>query len=182
MNTQDDMKEKLSAFIDNELNELDERRVVEALAKNPELRGTWERYHLLRSAVREELTFVVAPALTDRVAEKINAPSRHHGLGRQAVRAMGGLAIAASVAAVAIIGLQQLQAPKPEILASIQSPQSLPAASQAVRVSGSRWDTIQPEAENTLNTYLIEHNEFSPASGIGGMMPYVRIVGYDASK
>jgi hypothetical protein len=37
----------------------------------------------------------------------------------------------------------------------------------------------EPETESTLNTFLVEHNEFASSSGIGGMMPYVRVVGYD---
>jgi hypothetical protein len=40
----------------------------------------------------------------------------------------------------------------------------------------------EPETESTLNAFLVEHNEFASSSGIGGMMPYVRVVGYDNPK
>ena len=40
----------------------------------------------------------------------------------------------------------------------------------------------EPEAESALNAYLVEHDEFASASGLGGMMPYVRIVSYDNDK
>ena len=182
MSTKDEMKEKLSALVDNELNELVERRMVAALVENQELRGTWERYHLIRAAVREELTFVVKPGFSDRVVGKINDTGHRNGMGRQTVRVAGALAIAASVAAVAIVGLQQLQSPASSPAALATLPPASPLTGQVARANGSYWDAAQPEAENTLNTYLIEHNEFSPASGIGGMLPYVRIVGYDASS
>ena len=51
MSNTDDMKEKLSALVDNELDDLDERRVMAALEKDADLRRTWERYHLVRSAL-----------------------------------------------------------------------------------------------------------------------------------
>ena len=131
---------------------------------------------------RTNISSCSPPGFSDRVAAKINDSGRRHGIGRQLARISGALAIAASVAAVAILGLQQWQSPSssPEVLATAQ-PLS-PPAGQLARANGTYWDAAQPEAENTLNTYLIEHNEFSPASGIGGMLPYVRIVGYDASS
>lgn len=181
------MKEKLSAFMDNELDELGERRVLAALAEDPELRSTWERYHLIRSALHEDLEIMVAPTVAQRVAENIRelpALTNVNGARRQAARFAGTFAIAASVAALAIFGWPWLQAP-PTTTATpplaVQQPAPVPAK-LAVRDSGSRWITDHPEAENALNVYLVEHNEFAPASGIGGMMPYVRVVGYDNAK
>ena len=40
----------------------------------------------------------------------------------------------------------------------------------------------EPEAENALNAYLVEHDEFASTAGLGGMMPYVRVVSYDNDK
>ena len=51
-----------------------------------------------------------------------------------------------------------------------------------VRAGVRRWDTREPEAESALNAYLVEHNEFAPTSGMNGMLPYVRVVGYDSDK
>lgn len=175
------MKERLSALVDNELDELDEHRVHAALTDDAALRRTWERYHLARSALHQELEIILPPDMAERVSRRIaGEPSgagsyRHHRLARLA----GTLALAASVAAVAILGVQRVNAPP-------QQPATLVASDPAnaepvIRAGTTRWDTKEPAAEDALNAYLMEHNEF--ASNIGGMMPaYVRVVGYDSDK
>ena len=93
---------------------------------------------------------------------------------------MGTFAIAASVAAIAIVGVQWLQqpvsAPLPKLAANV------PAQAKTIRSGITRWDTKEPEAENALNAYLVEHDEFASTAGIGGMMPYIRVVSYDNDK
>lgn len=177
------MKEKLSALVDNELDELEQRRVLGMLAEDAALRRTWDRYHLVRAALRKELEFVVEPGLAERVAEEIDRTSgtaSPRTFWRRAALASGTVAIAASVAAVAIIGLQWMRAP---IVGTQQLvAQSKPAPVQVVRTGAMRWDTTHAEAENALNAYLVEHNEFASHSGFGGMTPYVRVVSYDNEK
>ena len=175
------MKEKLSAFVDNELDELDEHRVHTALAGDALLRRTWERYHLARSALHQELEIVLPPDMAERVARRIAGEPSEAGSYRrhQLARLAGTLALAASVAAIAILGVQRVNAPpaQPATLAASSPVNPEPV----VRVGTTRWDTKEPEAEDALNAYLMEHNEF--ASNIGGMMPaYVRVVGYDSDK
>jgi len=180
------MKEKLSALVDNELDELEQRRVLGALAEDAALRRTWGRYHLVRAALRKELEFVVEPGLAERVAEEIGRTSASSGAAfprtfwRRAALASGTVAIAASVAAVAIFGLQWMRAP---IVGTQQLvAQSKPTPAQIARTGAMRWDTTHAEAENALNAYLVEHNEFASHSGFGGMTPYVRVVSYDNDK
>ena len=179
---EDDMKEKLSALVDNELDELDERRIWVALEGDVALRNTWERYHIVRAALRQDLEVVVAHDMAERVAERIaTEPSIAATFKRRRlVHFMGTFAIAASVAAIAIVGVQWLQqpvtAPMPVIAANV------PAQAKVVRSGVTRWDTNEPEAENALNAYLVEHDEFASTAGIGGMMPYIRVVSYDNDK
>ncbi|MDH3513387.1 MAG: sigma-E factor negative regulatory protein [Gammaproteobacteria bacterium] len=182
MNNVSDMKEKLSALVDNELDDLDERHVMTALAENTELRNTWERYHLLRSALRQDMDAVVPPEIAERVAARIaTEPDNVVSFRRQKiVRLAGTFAIAASVAAIAIAGVQLLNPPATEPAAVIAAGQPIPE--NIIRAGTTRWDMKQPETESALNAFLVEHNEFASSSGIGGMMPYVRVVGYDNPK
>ena len=175
------MKEKLSAFVDNELDELDEHRVHAALAGDAALRRTWERYHLARSALHQELEIILPSDMAERVSRRIAGEPSEAGSYRrhQLARLAGTLAMAASVAAIAILGVQRVNAPpeQPATLAA-SSPVN---AEPVIRVGTTRWDTKEPEAEDALNAYLVEHNEF--ASNFDGMMPaYVRVVGYDSDK
>jgi sigma-E factor negative regulatory protein RseA len=183
------IKEQLSALVDNELDELEEHRVLAALKGDPTLRNIWERYHLVRAALHQDLEVVVARDLAERVAQRIAAePSAAAAFQRHHInRLIGTLAIAASVAAVAIVGVQWLQQPTPmPILKNLAT--NTPASTTApvpvqVSLSGNaRWDTKNPDAENALNAYLVEHGEFASTAGIGGMMPYVRAVSYDNDK
>lgn len=182
MSNSDEMKEKLSALVDDELNELDERRMMAALAQDAGLRRTWERYHLVRAALHRELDAPVPRDMAERVAARIAlepadvAPSRR----RRTARIVGTLAMAASVAAIALAGVQWFNRPPASPAAALVAAQ--PAPPNIIRAGATRWDVKEPETESTLNTFLVEHNEFASSSGIGGMMPYVRIVGYDNPK
>ena len=182
------MKEQLSALVDNELDELEEHRVLAALKGDPTLRHTWERYHLVRAALHQDLEVVVAHDLAERVARRIAAePSTAATYRRRHInRLIGTLAIAASVAAIAIVGVQWLQQPTPmpvlTVAATTPEAKSAPAPVLVSNSGASHWDTKQTEAENALNAYLVEHGEFASTAGIGGMMPYVRVVSYDNDK
>ncbi|MCR4302560.1 MAG: sigma-E factor negative regulatory protein [Sulfuricaulis sp.] len=182
MNNTEDMKEKLSALVDNELNDLDERRVLTALEQDAELRNTWERYHLVRSALRQDMDTLLSPEMAKRVAARIEMePANVASFRRQKItRFVGTFAIAASVAAIAIAGVQFLNRPDSAPVASLAVNQ--PAPEKIIRAGTTRWDRKEPETESALNSFLVEHNEFASSSGIGGMMPYVRVVGYDNPK
>ena len=179
--TDERMREKLSALADNELDELEERQVFVALKSDPDLRNTWERYHLVRSALRQELDVVVTRAAAEKATQRIDAESFQPVpfMRRRLVRLAGTLAIAASVAVIAITGAQWMQQPDasaPPTLAANNPPTEL------IRSGTTRWDVKEPEMENALNAYLVGHDEFASTSGLGGMMPYVRVVTYDNVK
>ncbi len=176
------MKEKISALVDNELDELEERRVIAALEGDVELRRAWERYHLVRAALHRDLDVVVAPNAAERVAQRVAAEPSSAGSFRRhrAARLLGTLAIAASVAAIAVTGVQWIHQPAPAPLTALATNQ--PASPNIIRSGTTRWNMKEPEAENALNAYLVEHDEFASTSGFGGMMPYVRVVGYDNDK
>jgi sigma-E factor negative regulatory protein RseA len=176
------MKEKLSALVDNELDELEERRVFKALAGDVALRRTWERYHLVRAALHQDVEVVVAQDAAEQLARRLEAePSTATSFRRhRATRFIGTLAIAASVAAIAITGVQWVHRPATAPLPVLAT--NNPAPQNIIRTGTTHWDMKEPEAESALNAYLVEHDEFASTSGLGGMMPYVRVVSYDNDK
>ena len=185
------MKEKLSALVDNELDELEERRVFTALQGDTSLRNTWERYHLVRAALRQDLEVIMPHETAQRLTRRLDAePSRIASFKRQTIaRYIGTLAIAASVAAIAIVGVQWIHQPSPSLQQRVASNKlatkvatNVPAPENIIRSGTTRWDMKEPETESALNAYLVEHDEFASTSGIGGMMPYVRVVSYDNDK
>lgn len=173
------MKEKLSAFIDAELTEQEERRVLNELAGNRELRSTWERYHLMRAIFTKQLDVTAPPGLADRIFAQINEAERAWRPRTIGVpRIAGGLAIAATVAALAIFGLQTLNQPDTSVDARVASTRPTTAAIAANSVGAE----TEVQAEGRFNAYLVGHNEFMPTTGMGGMLPYVRVVIHDHDK
>lgn len=171
------MNEKLSALMDNELDELEMRRLLASLERDDTLRAAWGRYHLIGAALRRE-----APMPADvaaRVAAQLAshpAPAGH--ARRPLTRFAGQVALAASVAAVAILGARLWLGGADEPVSPTARNDAAPV--EYLRAGATRWDTTEREVESALNVYLVEHNEFAPAAGVSGMLPYGRVVGYDS--
>jgi sigma-E factor negative regulatory protein RseA len=174
------MKEQLSAFVDNELSEFEERRLLSGMAVDPALRETWERYHLIRAVMRNELDLAADPALAERVTTGLRKEQQGGGRWvRPTVKVAGTLAIAASVAALAIVGLYTLNRPINDQtkVATAANP-----ALAKESIATARWNNAHPGTERTLNTYLAEHNEYAATTGMGGVLPYIRAVGYESTR
>jgi sigma-E factor negative regulatory protein RseA len=173
------MKEQLSALVDNELSAFEERRLLTELERDTGLRATWQRYHLIRAAMLNELDDVPTAASAERLSARLAAEAASPM--RRAVPKMakvaGGFAIAATVATVAIVGLQTLNRPSLPVATPVASLPT-PASPPTVRPASTRWDTTEPELERTLNVYLVQHSEFASAGMRGMLPPYARVVGY----
>lgn len=170
------MKENISALLDGETNDLERERTLRALSSDPTLCATWERYHLVGTAIRRELEVMAGPGCSARIREQLRdetplRPGRGAFLrSRQAMKFGAGAAIAATVAAVAILNLTPAQMPTSNLLAKRPASNALTDARQA-----------RPEQRNALNPYLIQHGEFTPAAGMNGMLSYVRVVGRNSA-
>ena len=126
-------KEQLSAFMDGELGELQKNQVGQML-KETELLGTWRRYHLVSDCLRRSLPEHLDRELAGKVSSSIAgepaivAPARW---SRSLAKPAAGFAIAASVAALAILGIQQQQQGVPQGIPQEPLVQSAPGAGGA---------------------------------------------------
>ena len=135
------LKESLSAVMDDEADEFEIRRVLNEAASDPELRGVWERFHLVRSVMRGEGRLRTTGTLNarfwsqidmgdavaaDAVVESIGAAPH---LPRPAWVAWGqriaGVAVASGVAAAVILGFgindnAEVSAPRVVVVAPVQ--------------------------------------------------------------
>jgi sigma-E factor negative regulatory protein RseA len=177
------MKEKLSALMDGELSELEARHALEEIARDPAHRSTWERYHLVRHALRGELDLAAERGLPERVHERLAGPQpteRDTRWSPRTTRRFALLAMAAGVAAISIVGVRLFDQPAPVSTPPLATtaPVAQPVV-QTARAGAKRWTETQPDVGRTLDSYLVQHNEFASAGGMGGMLPYVRVVGYN---
>lgn len=112
-------KERVSALMDNELQS---EQSVKALLDDPSASATWERYHLIGDALRDELPEQLDFTLSQRIANALEqepailAPNPRRSLFtvvhpkvKQFIQAAGQYGIAASVAVAVLVGIQQYQ-------------------------------------------------------------------------
>lgn len=191
------MNERISALIDDELDELDQRRVLDAMKHDAALRGTWERYHIIRAALNHQLSMVVSPGLPERVLARLETESDRTPASLRFWPLAGGFAAAASIAVVAIVSVQALRSPTapvgampPAVAINAEAPVAPAAvtinaeAPVPVMASGEKPVVATPvqatapaaNPEELLHYYLVGHNEFMPTGGMGNMLPYVRVV------
>lgn len=176
------MKEKLSALIDDELDDLDERRVLNALGADAELRRAWGRYHLIRAAMTRQLSALAAPDLPERIMARLQESDA--AVPYPSLRfwpLAGGFAVAASVAAIAILGIQALRGP---VLPGTASALAVaPSAINEVASAAVPASSSEPtNSDDRLSLYVVGHNEFMPTAGMGSMLPYVRVVAHSADN
>lgn len=178
------MKEMLSAAIDSESSERDFDALLQECHARDEMRRAWGRYHLIGSVMRNDHEAFPRNAAADLVARVSHAiggeptclaPQKRWSPRRDTstanvVRLVTGLAIAASIGGIAVFALQPNAVSGPAI-AELDAPQRM-----------TRWQTQQPEMETDLNALLVEHGEFTPASGLNGLMAYAKFVSYDTGQ
>lgn len=182
-----DMNEKVSSLMDSALEGSERARLFETMAGDVELRRTWHRYHLIGATLKNELGRTADPALAERIAERIAGQPAASGRARHAPftlrsvsRQAASLALAASVAALAIFTL----APEEQSATAERQAQAVAAdpGARVARAGSTRWETLPPEMESTLNAYLVEHGEFAMSPGLNGLTSYARFVSYDAGQ
>lgn len=183
----DKIKEQISALVDGELDANERPLLIKQIEADESLRAEWERYHLISDMLKGQLSHRADSGFADSVSKKIEQepvvqiPHSKKLLQSPALKYVAGIGIAASVAVVAVlVALPD----SPVITGNTQQVASTettaPATQEWVRVSGTRWDVKQPAVESRLNSYLVNHNEYS--NGMQGALPYARIMGYDSEK
>ena len=192
--------EFLSALVDDELGDFERRRLLDELGGDPELAGRWGRYHLIGEALRGGLPARTDMGFAERLQSRLadEAPlqvepgaviSETAERPRRAGHPVIGLALAASVAAVTVIGVQSLLGERPAgQIQTVEAPAQV--ADPATRIASTAPETqsgtveqvhaVDPWISNSetaarLNSYLVTHSEHSAAPGL---LPQVRVVGY----
>lgn len=204
----DKLKEDMSALVDGELEIESASETIDVLIESDTLKTHWSRYHLVRDVLRHKVYPDAGDALSARLQsrladEPLHFPTRSRAAPRwrAMLKPVAGVALAASVAAVAVIAVRT-SGPAPgevesvSVTPRIASVDSLPAnrlssaalpathpaggESSAGGIRRLQWTTSQPDVANRLNGYLVNHSEYQ-SGAMKGMHPYARIVGYDST-
>jgi sigma-E factor negative regulatory protein RseA len=103
---------QLSALADGELNQHESDLLLRRLSRDHRLSSQWQRYHLIRACLQSEASLAIQPSgsLQQRVSQAISdepvmVDSLTARVARRWLQPAAGAAIAASVAVVAVVGL-----------------------------------------------------------------------------
>ncbi|GJA10399.1 transcriptional regulator [Aeromonas caviae] len=178
-------KEQLSALMDGDLSEIE---VLNELGTDPALQDTWSRYHLIGDAMRGDLPVNLQLALSDSImlaledepailapkpaqpaAPQVQPAGKVIPFVRRFGQQVGQYAIAASVAAAVIFGVQQYQGkdgvPTSPVLNTIPVGGSAAPVSVHYPQDGSRTGVRQQglseqqmqEQRERINAFLRDH-------------------------
>jgi len=191
--------EQLSILVDDEL--ADHDAVLERVATDPELKARWSRYYLMRDVITGHMPEQPVGDIASRVSQALEqepaifAPVHKRKRAKKQLpfimKQVGGLAIAATVSAVAVLTVQQTQdetSTTPTEIAAVQPQtqtqnqpqlQSQPSAQVRYVTDTSGLDTA---VQSKLSGYLVNHNEYSVTGNMQGVLPYMRIVSETPGK
>jgi sigma-E factor negative regulatory protein RseA len=157
---------------------------------DPERREAWDTYHLIGDAIRataREPVYLLSPGFDVRLAHRLAAEPTVLAPRARTVPPRvqtWALPIAASLAAVAVVGWMTFSALKPEVTSTVvaQLPQKAPQ--QTVRapempapaVVSKPLPEVAGDERTHMHEYLLAHQGISPSTAIQGVTPYIRTV------
>ena len=189
----DEKLEQISALVDDEL-EHGTRFVLNALKTNEAYKGVWGRYHMIGEYLRGHVPEYVDMQLAGRISaalqdERVN-PSTYRF--PRLLKPVAGLAIAASVVAIVILGVRQTGsgpvATATPPVAYTQTGTSSDYQTVTVTAKPAPKQLVQnfktpDDAQSRMNRYLVNYNEYRAANaGVQGTLPYVRIVAHEVEE
>ena len=181
----DEIREQLSALADDELSDVERPLLLGRMQRDAALRECLGHYQLIGEVMRgiaDTATLGVADRV--RCALQLDVPGQVSDALKQESfnwwKPVAGFAVAASVALVAVMTVSSLRETATDPVLELASSQE--NAPVVARVSDDQWDRIEPGIDKRLSGYLVNHSEYAASRGVQGVMPYVRIVGFETSE
>tara|TARA_R110001599_G_scaffold69414_3_gene195471 strand:- start:24760 stop:25371 length:612 start_codon:yes stop_codon:yes gene_type:complete len=191
------LRESLSALMDDEATELELHRVLGELESDTALRQTWVRYQLARSAMAGQpvshARLDISRSVSAAIAAETGAKTSRSSLRERWVRPLASLAVAASVTAVVVLGGQQLyqagslEGQSAPVAASGVSAVGFVNSLGAVPMRASYGAQAVPQLEPAARTayrelarqrmyqYMQEHAEHAALNSPQGLIPFARV-------
>ena len=176
--------EHLSGLMDGELSREAGSFLTRRLFSDEAMCEKWERYHLIRDCIRQPGSKQLVTGLNIKLSEALKAeatPTVSAWRTNGWLKPVSGLAIAASVAVVAIM----VAAPQPgqlpgEADTALATPANQPFVSPNTVASpvsqAASFAPAQQANSNRLNAYLLRHNQMARTAGRQGFVSFVPIV------
>jgi sigma-E factor negative regulatory protein RseA len=182
----DEIREQLSALVDDELDDVERPLLLGRLERDRSLRQVLGRYQLIGEAMRGAGQ-VAALGVAERVKRALEQENPLPETDQDGTKAAGfswlkpvaGLAVAASVAVAALLVVTSIQQPAVDEQRRVASGENVVTPAP---VNEEVWERIEPRIDKRMAGYLVNHNEYAASRSVQGVMPYVRIVGYENNR
>ena len=162
------MGDQISRLMDGDLDDVAAEAAMHEL-KRPEGIEAWVCYHVIGDALRR--TIDPMPGFAARFAARLAAESTVLApVARQSSRLPFAWAVAATVAAVMVVGWVAVSTLDPQ-------PTALARAREAAAVR-----SAQGGPQVVSQDYVLAHQEYSPSTQIQGLGPYLRSVSASAPE
>ena len=191
------IREQVSAFLDGELPTTETELLLKRLTRDGELRESFGRYAMIGEAMRGSGSQILTKSFSSRVnlaidGEPAAAPiAVSAGRDRRWWRPLAGVTVAAGVAAVAIVALQQRAISPGSAAPGPNTATNLPAPAQASAVVAKNQSPVQggggprealsytvPQSSDQtmaiaparLTNYVFAHSKYSSGLGQRGLL------------
>jgi sigma-E factor negative regulatory protein RseA len=174
------LRNQLSAFIDGELPKHEIELLFKRLDGNTDLRATLARYSLIGESLRTRPAEGPSRTFSERVRVAVEADGPLAGDAGSRLRwswfkPVAGFAVAATVATIALFGLQRLQAPtlddSPQIAANADSGATSVTIGDPALTAAPSYTVPEPATAGSvvnaarLTNYVVAHSEYSSPLG-----------------
>lgn len=179
----DTLSEKISSLVDDE--QTLDQTLMDSLSKNGEAKAKWTRYNLVSDILNDRDQHEIGSAWFEELNAKLKnepailAPRISRTFKQKAIKQLTGFAVAATVAMVAIISVQQSNDSTIDSTASIASLSTHTYASSDIKPVTLRLNSA---TESKLSGYLVNHYEHSVSGKMQGVIPYMRFVSVTPSE
>jgi len=180
-------RENLSSLIDGELDRKGRKFLIRRLAGDAEMKASWNRMHTVRACLHKER--LASGDLVARVAAAIDGePTPGRSLPSRLLRPVAGGAIAASVAVMAIVGINSSMLEQQDTAlvegdepGFVSRPTELdrPFTQSTVPVSYSEDRRSQRQR---ISGYVMRHHQAAGSTGFVSWVPIVTDMNVDEER
>jgi len=178
------LHEQISALVDNEVT--DPELLIRQICKDTDLQERWRRHHVVHDVLNNQLSTTPVD-LSQRISQAIDSEPVHHSnvsltrvsqpsRARYIMKQVSGLAIAATVSAIAVISVQQTSISSSGSSQEVAGLNGNTTVAQAQVRFVNEPQKLDNKVQSKLSNYLVNHNEYSITSNMQGVLPYTRVV------
>lgn len=186
---QDELKQQISRFVDNELDLQQALSLIPEVSKNAELKKKLNRYQLVSQALKSEEGVILKSDFAEKISEQIKQepvyfiPQKKARITWQKT----SLAVAASLALVAVMAPKIIKQNTPDaqdVLMVAQQNQQQPVEMNSAEQRRQQLLRLrqQRRANQRLNDYLLAHSNGIYTIGASNYQPYARVAGYSQER